>query len=163
LALGSRRGHAGVSSPLARDTPMTPRSLLLSVAAALAFAAPLPAKPTVIDANLHHLRAGAEREWTDFPAKAEGPSLALTFRAERNAAEWTLRVRQQDVKQTWRVLLNGKELAKLPPDENDQILYLPVPAGALAAGDNKLVIEPVGNIPDDIRVGEIYIDDRPRA
>ena len=142
---------------------MAPRSLFVSVAAVFAVAAPLHAKPTVLDANLHHLRAGAEREWTDFPAKAEGPSLTLTFRAERNAAEWALRLRQQDVKQTWRVLLNGKELAKLPPDENDQVLFLLVPAGALVSGENQLVIEQVGKVPDDIRVGEISLDDRPRS
>jgi hypothetical protein len=142
---------------------MAPRSLFVSVVAVFAVAAPAYAKPTVLDAKLHHLRAGAEREWTDFPAQAEGPSLSLTFQAERNAAEWTLRLRQQDVKQTWRVLLNSKELAKLPPDENDQVLYLPVPAGALVPGENKLVVEPVGKVPDDIRVGEIILDDRPRA
>ena len=32
------------------------------------------AAETVIDAKLHHLRAGAEREWADFPAEAEGPT-----------------------------------------------------------------------------------------
>jgi hypothetical protein len=88
--------------------------------------------------------AGAEREWSDSPLQAEGPGLSLTFPAERNDAEWTLRLRQQDVKQTWNVLLNGQQLARLQPDENDTVLYLPVPAGRLLAGENKLAIQQVG-------------------
>ena len=64
----------------------------------------------VINGRLHHLRQGNQREWSDFPEQAEGPSLAVRFQAEANAAEQTLRLRQQDVKQTWKVLLNGKEL-----------------------------------------------------
>src|ERR1700722_20402218 len=131
---------------------------ILLIVAALLVAAPVHATANLLDAKLHHLRAGAEREWSDFPEKAEGPNLSLTFQAEKNAAEWTLRLRQQDVKQTWRLLLNGKELAKLPPDENDQVLYFPIPAGALQAGENKLAIEQVGQVPDDVRIGEIILD-----
>jgi len=125
-----------------------------------AFAPVAFAKPLVLDAKLHHLRVGA-REWSDFPADAEGPGLVLTFRAQRNDAEWTLRLRQQDVKQTWKILLNGKELARLLADENDTIVYFAVPAGALVAGENTLAIEQVGKTPDDIRVGEIVLEDRP--
>jgi hypothetical protein len=54
----------------------------------------------VLDARLLHLRVGDVREWSDFPEKAEAPSLLLRFRAEANASEQTLRLRQQDVKQT---------------------------------------------------------------
>src|SRR5262245_53563582 len=107
-------------------------------------APPVLAKSVILDDRLHHLRAGDQREWSDFPAKPEGPSLTLRFSSERNTGEWALRVRQQDVKQTWKVLLNDKELTRLPPDENDQVLYLPVPANALRMGENKLVIEPTG-------------------
>jgi hypothetical protein len=129
---------------------------------------PLPpglvfAGPTTLDDRLHHLRAGDEREWADFPAKAEGPRLSITFRAARNAAEQTLRLRQQDVKQTWRVVLNGKDLGRLIADENDTELVLPVPPGRLVDGDNSLVIEATGKTSDDIRVGEIALDDRPTA
>ncbi len=115
----------------------------------------------VLDPRLHHLRAGSEPEWAGFPRQAEGPALRLEFRSSANAGEWTLRLRQQDVKQTWKVLLNGKELARLPPDENDQFLALPVPPGALQDGDNTLGVEQVGKVPDDVRVGEISLDDRP--
>jgi hypothetical protein len=115
----------------------------------------------VLDPRLHHLRAGGEPEWADFPRQAEGPALRLEFRSSANTAEWTLRLRQQDIKQTWKVLLNGKELARLPPDENDQFLALPVPPGTLRDGDNALAVEQVGKVPDDVRVGEIALDDRP--
>src|SRR5690348_2975964 len=75
--------------------------------------ASLIAAQTILDDRLHHLRAGDEREWSDFPAKAEGPSLSLRFRSDRNLGECSLRLRQQDVKQTWKVLLNDKEIGRL--------------------------------------------------
>ncbi len=140
----------------------------LAALAALALAtAPAAAGPVVLVPDLHHLRAGAGREWADFPADAEGPRLAVTFRAARNAAEQTLRIRQQGVRQGWRVLLNGAELGRLLPDENDTELVLPVPPGRLADGDNALAVEPAGrgpgDAPDDVRGGEVTLDDRPPA
>src|SRR5262245_5665198 len=98
----------------------------------------------VLDGQLHHLRAGPEREWTDFPVKAEAASLVLRFQAEPNAGEWSLRLRQQDVRQVWKVLLNNKEIGRLLQDENDTIVYLDIPAGQLARGMTTLVIEQVG-------------------
>jgi hypothetical protein len=133
------------------------------VLSAVALLAPAPAAggPLVVDARLHHLRAGGQREWSDFPAEAEGASLTVKFRAQANAGEQTLRLRQQDVKQTWKVVLNGKELGRLIADENDTTIVLPVPAGRLVDGENTLVIEAAGREPDDVRVGEITLDDRP--
>jgi hypothetical protein len=116
----------------------------------------------VLTPRLHHLRADGPAEWADFPRQAEGPALRLRFRARPNSGEWTLRLRQQDVKQTWKVRLNGKELGPLPPDENDMIVYLPVPAGTLVEGDNTLAVEQVGKVPEDVRVGEATLIDRPR-
>jgi hypothetical protein len=134
---------------------------LFSVITVLVGIQAAPAKEQVLDARLHHLRQGEQREWSDFPEKAEAPSLLVRFQAEANAAEQTLRLRQQDVKQTWKVLLNGQERGRLLPDENDQVIYLALPPGALVAGENTLRIEQVGKVPDDIRVGEITLDDRP--
>jgi hypothetical protein len=136
------------------------RSLLVMVSL-LAGGAYAPAGERVLDARMHHLRAGGEREWDDFPAQPEAPRLLLRFQAEPNAGAGTLRLRQQDVKQTWNVLLNGKELGRLPPDENDTVIYLPVPPGRLRAGENTLAVEQVGQTPDDVRVGEVALDDRP--
>jgi hypothetical protein len=115
----------------------------------------------VIDPALHHLRFGPNREWADFPQSAEGPSRSVRFKSDRNAAEWSLRLRHQDVRQTWRLLLNGKELGRLRPDENDMVVYFPVPAGAVVAGDNTLMIVQDGKTADDVRIGEIILDNRP--
>ncbi|VTR92990.1 hypothetical protein : Uncharacterized protein OS=Planctomyces maris DSM 8797 GN=PM8797T_17112 PE=4 SV=1 [Gemmata massiliana] len=135
----------------------------LFVLAVLMFLSPaqVGAGPLVVDARLHHLRAGTQREWADFPAESEGATLTTKFRAKANAGEQTLRLRQQDVKQTWKVLLNGKELGRLVADENDTEIVFPVPAGRLVDGENVLVIETAGRISDDIRVGEIVLEDRP--
>jgi hypothetical protein len=124
-------------------------------------AGPAPANDLVLTPRLHHLRASGQREWSDFPRRPEGPSLSLRFRAAANPAERALRLRQQDVRQSWKVLLNGKELGRLPADENDQVIYLPVPPGGLRDGENRLVIEQAGKTPDDIRVGEAVLHDRP--
>ena len=122
---------------------------------------PAAATERVLDAQLHHLRVGAEREWTDFPPKAERQTLIVRFQAEPNSGEWALRLRQQDVRQVWKVLLNSKEIGRLLNDENDTIIYLNIPAGQLVAGTNTLAIEQVGKTADDIRVGELVLDDRP--
>jgi hypothetical protein len=140
---------------------MSHRQRSLFILLVLFTASSAQAAEHVLTPRLHHLRAGDVPEWADFPKEAEGPRLLLPFQAERNVSEWTLRPRQQDVRQTWKVLLNGKDLGRPPPDENDQVLYLPVPAGALVAGANNLVIEQVGKIPDDVRIGEIALDSRP--
>lgn len=136
------------------------RRLLLTVST-LIFISPLSAKDQIIDGRLHHLRADKPREWTDFPEQPEAARLVIRFRAKANAAEQTLRLRQQDVKQTWKVLLNGRERGRLQPCEDDMVIYLPLPPASLADGENELRIEQVGKIPDDIRVGEIVWDDRP--
>ena len=124
-------------------------------------AADAPTTARILTPRLHHLRLGPKLEWDDFPKKAEGSKLLLRFQAEANKGEQTLMLRQQDVRQTWRVLLNGKELGRLPPDENDMVIALPIPPGRLLAGENVLAIEQVGNVVDDIRVGEIVLDERP--
>jgi hypothetical protein len=113
----------------------------------------------IIDQRLHHLRVG-QREWSDFPAQAEGPRLVLRFQAERNEGEWALRLRQQDVKQTWNLLLNGKELGRLRADENDMVVFFPIAAGRLVTGENTLQVEQVGTTPDDVRVGDVRLDHR---
>ncbi|HEX6984611.1 MAG TPA: CehA/McbA family metallohydrolase [Planctomycetaceae bacterium] len=141
---------------------MTPRRLL-SLAVLLSFAAPVRAESRVLDPALRHLRIDGMREWEAFPESPESARLDLTFSAERNATEQTLRLRQQDVKQTWRVRLNDREIGRLTQDENDMVVYLPIPPGTLVAGENRLRIEQEqGGRPaaDDIRVGEVRIDPR---
>ena len=117
----------------------------------------------ILDQSFHHLRVAGPREWSDFPEQPEAASLDLKFSAKPNPGEWTLRLRQQDVKQTWNVLLNGKPLGQLVRDENEMITYFAVPKGALRDGENHLKIEERETTPDDIRVGEIVLEPRPRT
>lgn len=118
-------------------------------------------QPLVLQANLIHLRNEPTREWSSFPELAEATHLEVRFKATPNAGEFALRLRQQDVKQSWRVLLNGKPLSELLRDEADIVWYLPVPARALLEGENVLRIEAKSSakpVADDIRVGELRIE-----
>ena len=69
----------------------------------------------MLTARLHHLRSGPIREWADFPEQAEAAELRLTFTSTVNAGKRTLRVRHRDVKQTWKVRVNDREIGRLPP------------------------------------------------
>lgn len=116
-----------------------------------------------VKAKMFHLRHSGEREWATFPEKAERNELVLPVYVGKNEEEGTLLLRQQDVKQSWNVELNGKVLGKLVRDENDQRLLLPVPPGTLKAEGNQLRIYQTGKIvPDDIRVGEIVFSSQTR-
>jgi hypothetical protein len=120
----------------------------------------------ILKAGLMHLRSGPVREWSTFPEQAKADHLEILFLTSKNATEMSLALRQQGVKQAWRVLLNGKSLGELVRDENDQILHLVIPAGALKEGENALRIESparVAAVSDDIRVGEVWLDRRTRA
>ena len=121
------------------------------------------AEPTAVTDRMHHLRVGAEREWVDFPETPEAKELDLAFDAGSNEGLATLRMRQQDVKQNWKVRLNAKDLGELRIDENDMVVYFEIPAGTLVDGANRLVVQQQGEKSDDVRVGEIWIDDRPVA
>jgi uncharacterized protein YbbC (DUF1343 family) len=111
---------------------------------------------------MHHLRSGVEREWAEFPERAEGNELVLAFQAKPDDAARTLRLRHRDLKQPWRMLLNGKEIARLPFDEADMITYWEVPAGTLLAGTNELRIHANGRASDDVLIGEVALIDGSR-
>jgi hypothetical protein len=141
--------------------PLTARQLVLLL---LVLPAGVPAQSSdlVLTARMHHLRAGAAREWSSFPADAEGSSLSLTFDARSNAGPQTLKVRHRDLTQRWRVLVNGVEIARLPPDENDMITCWSIAPGSLKDGANTLQINgPSGGASDDVVIGEIVLVGRP--
>ena len=124
----------------------------------------LSANELVLTSSLHHLRNEQTREWSSFPQQAEANSLDLSFRLPGKPTDSTLRLRQQDVKQTWKVAINGKMIDKLQQDENDMIRYFAVPAKVLQQGNNQLTISTSSKRgADDIRVGEISLFDQPRA
>src|SRR5688500_1306978 len=114
----------------------------------------------VLDTGWHHLRNAEPREWTEFPEKASQAKLSLTFASAPNAGERTLSVRQYDVRQNWRVFLNGKSLGSLVADEKDLLSYLAIPSGALQT-NNTIEITTDDAQPDDIRVGNVTLYDRP--
>ena len=121
----------------------------------------------VVEERFLHLRSGEAREWAEFPAVADGPKLEVRFAAAKNPGEFALVWRQQDVKQAWQILLNGKKLGELVRDENDMRVCRPVAAGQLVDGENVLVIEagPARGaaVSDDIRLGEVVLEARPMA
>ena len=137
------------------------RLILCVYAAATMLNGTASADQTTISDRMHHLRAEGPREWSNFPEQPEAAELEILFGATANATPATLRLRQQDVKQQWEVVLNAKVLGRLHVDENDMIVYFDVPAGTLVDGENTLVVRQRGKQVDDIRVGEVVLDDRP--
>jgi hypothetical protein len=87
------------------------------------------------------------------------PGTALRFSSQPNASEWTLVIRQQDVKESWPVMLNGRPLGDLHRQEVPTIRVLPVPPGALHAGENILEIGPPSDR-DDALAGPIRLERR---
>jgi hypothetical protein len=122
------------------------------------------ARAEILDGKMHHLRHGDEREWDDFPTKPESDQLHLTFNASPNPTQRTLSLRHRDLRHIWKLTLNGKELAKLPQDENPMVSLIAVPPGALRDGANELQITcaQTTNEADDVMIGEIALLDQAR-
>lgn len=119
-----------------------------------------------IESEMVHLRISGAPEWSTFPDTPDANELKRTFSAKRNTQPIFLRLRHQDVKQTWNIELNGKTIGTLKIDENDMIEVFAVPVGAIVDGDNELKIfqAPKGRqVVDDIRVGEVVLGDKNAA
>ena len=122
-------------------------------------------KRQVVSDRLHHLRIEGPREWTEFAERPDAQHLEVKFASKTNDEAWTLQLRQQDVKQSWSVKLNGKSLGRLVRDENDMVVYYPVPAGTVLGGENILRIEQDvrrRKVADDIRAGSVILHQRSR-
>lgn len=105
-----------------------------------------------------HLRATGEREWSTFSAEPDSEFIAVDFDSKANSSEWTVSIRQQDVKESWTVSLNDQAIGKLIRDENDLIHDFLIPVGRIRSGANRLTIRQTGKpAADDIRVGQIAI------
>lgn len=132
-------------------------ALLLAACAALPTVA--DASSTLIRSEPLHLRSGDHREWRSFPEHATGAS-TLTFNHSGNARDYSLLLRQRDVKASWSLKLNDRELGSLIQDERDMLLVLPIPAGTLKSGPNTVQItgQP-GRFPDDIELRDLRIED----
>jgi hypothetical protein len=119
----------------------------------------------ILDAQHYHLGVAGLAEWEEFAASTpHGRQLDVTFTAEANDAEQTLFIRQREVRTTWNVMLNGRKLSTLETLTQPLVRTVIVPAGALHTGENRLsIMRPPTAVIDDIEVGEIALDPRPRA
>ncbi|MCC9599539.1 CehA/McbA family metallohydrolase [Stieleria sp. JC731] len=111
----------------------------------------------VIDSDRHHRRTGSQQEWLRFPVDCEGDRLAVEFDGEANETVQTLLIRQSDVRQVWKVLLNGTEIGRLQQDENDLCSIFKVDKGRLVDGKNLLSIEGQGEQTDDVLIGPVRL------
>jgi hypothetical protein len=128
-------------------------SLLLGVASVMA----APAELRTLDARRMHLRSGTNAEWEEFAASQPfGRRLDVAFESRRNATEQTLLLWQDEVRQDWRVELNGRRLGSLHLMEAPLDFALRIPVGALRDGSNLLSILPPREN-DDIRIGNIRL------
>lgn len=117
---------------------------------------------TTLQDGMVILRSGETREWSSFPETIEKRQIEITFTAKANEAEYCLALRQQDVKQAWRILLNGEPLGELTRDENDMRRYFGIGPRRLVEGENRLTIAASGKAAsDDVRIGEIVLHHRP--
>lgn len=133
------------------------RSTVIATCLLIALSSPA-AKGEVIESELVHLRSGPVREWSTFPEHAPTDREWKLGRLDSKRV-YTLAIRQQDVKQSWRVLLNGNPLGELLLDERDAIAAFPIEPGRRAGEGDVLRIEPKGKhaSADDIRVGAIEL------
>ena len=68
----------------------------------------------IIDSARHFLGSLGPREWEEFDdRRPEGRQLEIKFHAQANAEAATLFIREDDVKGSWPVKLNGKSLGIL--------------------------------------------------
>src|SRR5690554_6721511 len=91
------------------------------------------AQDRIVDDRMHHLRNTGPREWAEFPDQAMDSKFNISFSASPNDQEYTLSIRQYDIKQRWKVVLNGQTIGTLVEDEKDLLCYLPIPPRLLRA------------------------------
>src|SRR4051812_9693653 len=133
----------------------------LVVAALLS--SPAVSESLQLTAGKLHLRSGETREWRAFPATSMGRTTTIQFKSQPNPTEYSLILRQRDVKnRTWMVSLNGQNLGVLQDDERSMIRVLRVPVNLLRTGPNTLQITgEAGGVSDDIEITDIRLESRP--
>jgi len=116
----------------------------------------------------HHLRYGDHAEWDNLTTTPESNRLSLTFTSAPNTTEKALRLRHRDLRHAWLISLNGKDLARIGPENDEMLISLPIPPNQLRDGNNELVITPVTpskalhQFSDDIFIGPIDLLDSTR-
>jgi hypothetical protein len=116
----------------------------------------------VLDEQMHLLQRGG-LEWDEYRDRpSSGPSYNSSITGQTNATEWTLFIRQRDVKLVWWLKLNERTFTNLFQSEDDLVNAFALPAGILNGGKNPYSIScSGGGDTDQIEVGEIRIDRRP--
>lgn len=128
---------------------------VLVFAAQFVYAQSLP-----VTVQMHHLRNGATREWSTFPVAAD-TELKVNFSLE-DATSWqTIIIRQKDVRQDWKIAINGRNIGQLVNDEKDLTIYFNIPSNVLVDGANTLRVSTSSTVTDDIRIGDISINKKP--
>jgi hypothetical protein len=120
-------------------------------------AIPCYSQSLILDTAMHYLRNGGAKEWATFPTVVNEKQLTLQFQSNGGDAPATLRLRQYDVKQNWRIFINDKDIGGLVVDEKDMNTYFSIPNTLLRKGRNDLAIRAADDTPDDIRVGQITL------
>jgi hypothetical protein len=139
---------------------MLARCALFVAACVMAGLPPAFCAAIVIRKEPIHLRSGEHREWRSFSAGAQGPTVELAFEARENAHEYSLVLRQRDVKASWPVTLNDVALGSLIEDERDMLRILAVPPGVLRTGLNHLrIASKPGAFSDDIEIRDLRVED----
>lgn len=136
------------------------KALLFTHLILLASSAPAAAIKPLVSETIH--LGGSKPEWSIFAGRnPQGQELRVKFEGAANEGEQTLFIRQDDVKQDWVVMLNGRKLGELFLAEADLVHTLPVPAKTLKDGENELQIS--AQTPDDILVHSVGIADAPKS
>ena len=122
--------------------------------------APAAAIKPIVSETIH--LGGSTPEWSIFAGRvAHGQDLRVKFEGAANEEEQTMFIRQDDVKQDWDVVLNGRKLGELFLAEADLVHALPVPPKTLKDGENELQIS--ARTADDILIHSVGIADAPRT
>ena len=115
----------------------------------------------VLDERMHHLGDDEQKGWPEASELPEKSPLEIRFQSRANATEWVLEISARDVDNLWALELNVKEFAWLKRiDDGLGLARYPVPAGALRAGENVLVVRPIDRPDDDLTVGRVRLCER---
>jgi len=111
----------------------------------------------ILSGGWRHFGDTETPDWKEAPPAPEAPWLDLTFEAAANAQERALEFQARHVDETWTVTLNGRVLGRLRGE--GQRLLLPVPAGSLTDGANRLLIRPP-KTGDDVTLADLRLLER---
>lgn len=94
------------------------------------------------------------------PCGGARATASLVFKGPTNPSEYSLVLRQRDVKASWTVTLNDSRIGELIQDERDMLRVLAVQPGLLRGGLNRLEITVMpGSVSDDIEIRDVHIED----